>query len=117
VDGPTRADTPVAPAVRKNSVDRSWPGFADRPCRAGHAGQIRKRPDGKWWWRAIGELVDTFCADFNWLHGEDDPPQFIFPNRRGWVVFGPFDHKEQAKASIVSFFARTRPAWTMEKAK
>jgi len=65
--------------------------------------QIKKRGDGKWWWRAIGELVDTFCADFNWLHGEDDPPQFIFPNRRGWVVFGPFDHKEQAKASIVSF--------------
>jgi hypothetical protein len=77
--------------------------------------QVRKRPDGKWWWRATGELVDTFCADFNWQHSDDDPPLFVFPNRAGWIVFGPFDHREQAKASIVSFFARTRPAWTMEK--
>jgi hypothetical protein len=77
--------------------------------------QVRKRPDGKWYWRATGKLIDAFCDEFNWQRindDDDDPsPQFIFPNKHGWIVFGPFENEADAKRNLIDFFVRTRPPW------
>jgi hypothetical protein len=50
---------------------------------------------------------------FNWQHFDEDDPtsHFIFPVKQGWIVFGPFNNKEDAKRNLLNFFARTRPAW------